>query len=450
MATIQALTAKEILDSLGIPTLEVTLWLDSGAAVVTSVATGTSTGQFETTDLRDNDSARMVGRGVLQAVNHINQTIAPALIGRDPTDQAGLDQLLLQLDDSPRQSKLGGNTLIAVSQAILKAGALSQNWPIYYYLQQKYQLTQNLTIPTCIFCMIDGGVHGSDNLDFQEFQIIPASFIDYPSALNLAVTLYQKLEEVLVNRKAVHATGTLGGFTPNLMTNSEVFDVMIEAIKATPYIFSQDVFFGLDASANNFYYGNRYHLKDKSQAYSSKELMEYYRTMRQAHKVIYLEDPFNLDDTKNWLELTAELGSTTSVSSDSLTDSNSKRITEVSSKKFANTFVLKPSKQATITELLLCVSAARQAGNQIVIAHRSGETNDDLVADLAVGIGANFAKFGPVNRQERLAKYNRLSQIHQEIVNRNAVQTTLEVTVAPIVAATPEVTATPTISNPPV
>ncbi len=420
MSTIQAVTAKEILDSLGVPTIEVTLWLDSGAAVITSVATGTATGRFETTDLRDNDPNRMVGKGVLKAVENINQIIAPQLVGKDPTDQAGLDQLLLQLDNTPRQTKLGGNTLIAVSQAILKAGAISQNWPIYYYLQQKYQLTVQLTIPTCVFCMVDGGAHGTDNLDLQEFQIIPASFMDYPSALNLAVTLYQKLEEVLVSRKAIHATGTLGGFTPNLYTNLEVFDLLLETIKMSPYVFSQDVFFGLDAAANNFFYNNRYHLKDKPQAYSTAELLEYYRHVRDAYKVIYFEDPFHLEDATGWQNLTAELGSTTSVSADSLTDTQSARVATAAAQKMANTFVLKPSKVATITELVASATAARQAGAQIVMAHRSGETSDDLIADLAVGLGADYAKFGPVNHLERLAKYNRLSQIHQELAAANA------------------------------
>lgn len=439
MATIQALSAREILDSMGMPTLEVSLWLDSGAAVVASIASGTSTGRYETTDLRDNDRNRMVGKGVLQAVANINQSIAPQLIGKDPTDQAGIDQLLLQLDGTEKQSKLGGNALIAVSLAVLKAGALSHNLPVYYYLQQKYQLTESFTIPTCIFTMIDGGAHGSDNLDFQEFQIIPASFMDYPSALNMAVTLYQKLEEVLVAHKAIHSTGTLGGFTPNLLTNGEVFDLLTEAIKASTYVYSQDVFFGLDAGATALFYGSRYHLKDKPQPYSSTELTTYYRDLRQAHTVIYFEDAFSQEDTKSYQDMMLELGATTHIAVDSLIDGSSKRLAEVSQQKIANTFVLKPSKQATVTELLLCVSEAKKTNSRLVLSHRSGETNDDVIADIAVGVGADYVKFGAVNRQERLAKYNRLSQIYQELA-------TMAATAA---AQTPAVEApSATIANP--
>ena len=418
MATIQALTAREILDSLTVPTIEVTLWLDSGAAVVTSVSTGTNTGKFETTDLRDNDMNHMVGKGVLKAVKNINEIIAPALIGKDPTDQVGLDQLLLNLDGTANQAKLGGNAIIAVSQAILKAGAIANNWPIYYYIQQKFQLTQTLAIPTAIFCMIDGGAHGSDNLDFQEFQIIPASFMEYPAALNLAVTLYQKLEEVLVAHKPIHSTGTLGGFSPNLMSNVDVFDLLIETIKASQYIFSQDVFFGLDAAANEIFYSSKYHLKDKNQAYSSGEMLEYYKNIRNTYKVIYFEDPFIPDDLNSWKALVADIGATTLVSADSLIDSQPLRAETVLSQKLANAIVLKPSKVATISELFKSVSVAKKTGAQIIIAHRSGETNDDLIADIAVGVGADYAKFGPVNRQERLSKYNRLSQIYLELANQ--------------------------------
>ncbi len=430
MATIQALSAREILDSLGIPTLEVSLWLDSGAAVVASIASGTSTGRYETTDLRDHDHDRMVGKGVLQAVANINQTIAPQLIGKDPTDQAGIDQLLLQLDGTEKQSRLGGNTLIAVSLAVLKAGALSHNLPVYYYLQQKFQLTDSFALPTCIFTMIDGGAHGSENLDFQEFQIIPASFLDYPTALNMAVTLYQKLEEVLVLHKAIHSTGTLGGFTPNLMTNGEVFELLAEAIKASNYVYSQDVFFGLDAGANALWNANRYRLKDKPQPYTATELIAYYRDLRQAHKVIYFEDAFSQEDVKSYQDLMVELGQTTNIAVDSMIDGSSKRVAAVTQQKAANTFVLKPSKQATVTELLLCVSEAKKAAARIVLSHRSGETNDDVIADIAVGVGADYVKFGAVNRQERLAKYNRLTQIHQELAAMAASAPTPEATAA--------------------
>jgi enolase len=207
MAKIQNIFSREILDSRGIPTVECTLWLDTGQTVTTSVPSGTSKGKYEALELRDNDPTRMLGQGVLKAVNNLNTLIAPQLIGKDPTQQEEIDQILIGLDGSPTKSNMGANTLLAASQAVLKAGAVASQLPLYSYIQQRYQLTNALTIPTCIYSLINGGEHGADNLDIQEFQIIPASFVDFPGSLNMAVVLFHKLEEVLMAKGAIHSVG---------------------------------------------------------------------------------------------------------------------------------------------------------------------------------------------------------------------------------------------------
>jgi enolase len=415
MPNIQGIYAREILDSRGLPTIECTLWLDNGGIVVTSVPAGTSVGKYEAKELRDNDPSRMMGKGVLQAVNNINTIIAPQLVGKDPTQQKEIDQLLITLDGTPDKSKLGANTILGVSQAVCKAGALTNNVALYYYIFNTFQLAQELFIPTNIFTVINGGEHGADNLDLQEFQILPASHISFPESLSMAVTLFQKLEEVLILKGAIHSVGLVGGFTPNLYSNSDVFEILVETIKSSPYTLAQDLFFGVDAAASEFYSGGKYTLRDRSQPYANNELIEYYKKIRSLYNVFYLEDPFAEDDTGSWETITKYLGDTTRIVGDSLLATNEAKVKEAIEKKYCNTLLVKPNQVGTITETIGVISLARQAGWSIVVSHRSGETNDDFIADFAVGVGAEYSKFGPPNRGERTAKYNRLAQIYQEL-----------------------------------
>ena len=415
MPKIQGIYAREILDSRGLPTVECTLWLDTGGIVITSVPTGTSVGKYEAMELRDKDPNRMIGKGVLKAVQNINALIAPQIVGKDPTQQEEIDQLLLTLDGTADKSNLGANTILGVSQAVCKAGALTNNVALYYYIFNKYQLTHELLIPSNIFSVINGGEHGADNLDLQEFQILPASHISFPESLSMAVTLFQKLEEILVLKGAIHSVGLVGGFTPNLYSNSDVFEILVETIKSSPYTLAQDLFFGVDAAASEFYGGGRYTLRDRAQPYTSSELLEYYQKLRSLYNVFYLEDPFADDDTGSWQKITAALGETTKIVGDSLVATSLERVQEAIDKKFCNTLLVKPNQVGTITETIKVISLARQAGWSIVLSHRSGETNDDFIADFAVGVGAQYTKFGPPNRGERIAKYNRLSQIYLEL-----------------------------------
>ncbi|NCN03979.1 MAG: phosphopyruvate hydratase [Candidatus Pacebacteria bacterium] len=415
MSTIQQIYAREVLDARGIPTIECSLWLDDGRSVMTTVPSGTSTGKYEAKELRDNDPNRMVGRGVLKAVNNVNFILGPQLIGKDPTNQTDNDQLLVNLDGSRDKSKLGANAIIAVSQTILKAGALSSNLPLYKYIQQKYQLTNTLSIPNCVFNLIEGGKHGAENLDIQEFEIIPASHLNYPDALNMAVTIYTKLREVLIMKGAIHSTGLNGGYTPNLFNNTDAFEIIIETIKATPYTFAQDVFLGADMSASSFYENGKYILKDKSQPYSANELAKYYKSLKELYHVFYIEDAFQEDDVKAWKELTLDIGSTSMIVGDSLLVTSLEKTTKAIQDKLCNSVLVKPNQTGTVSETIQVIKLAKESGWQVIVSHRSGGTIDDFVVDLAVGTGAQYVKFGPPNRGERIAKYNRLSTIYSEL-----------------------------------
>lgn len=415
MATITNVSAREILDSRGIPTIECTLWLDTGHVVTADAPSGTSKSKYEAIELRDGDSNRMNGLGVQTAVNNINTIIGPQLIGKDPTQQTELDQMMVNLDGTANKSHLGSNAIIAVSIALVKAGAAASNVPVYYYLFQKYQLTSELAIPNCIYTLMNGGEHGADNLDLEEFQVIPASHIDFVQSLNIAVTLYSKLEEVLILKGAVHSVGLVGGFTPNLFNNADAFEIIIEAIKASPYTFAQDVFFGTDASASSFFESGKYTLKDKSQPYSSDELMDYYKMLRNNYHVFYLEDIFQEDDWKSWAKITAELGSTSMIAADGLIAGPLEKTTKAIEQKLANTAVIKPNQLGTVSETIQQIYTIKQAGWQCVVSHRSGDTTDNFIADFAVGVGANYVRFGPPNRGERVAKYNRLLEIDQQL-----------------------------------
>lgn len=416
MPIIQNIFAREILDGRGQPTIECSVWLDNGVYAQSNAPSGTSVGKYEALDLRDQEQ-RMLGMGVTKAVNNINTVILPALKGKDALDQAGIDAALVQLDGTEKRTKLGGNAMIAVSQAVMKAAALASGVPLYYYIWQKYQLAPTMSLPTCIYTMINGGSHGATNLDFQEFQIVPASHLDFIQSLEMASLLFQKLEEVLISKGAIHSVGLDGGFAPNLYNNTDAFEILIETIKKSPYTYIQDLFFGVDIAASEFFNAGKYSLKDKSQPYSPRELVEYYKNMRKLYHVFAIEDPFQEDDWQSWKELTMELGDTSTIIGDNLLVGNLTRTQKAIQEKACNAILIKPNQVGTISETIEVIKVAQAAQWQVVVSHRSGETNDDFIADFAVGVNASYVKFGPPNRGERIAKYNRLLQIYYELLN---------------------------------
>ncbi len=341
MAKIVDMHAREILDSRGFPTVEVKVTLDSGQSVTASVPGGTSNGKHEAVEIRDNDPARMGGKGVKKVIDTINTVIKPLFIGQDPIRQTSADQTLYNLDGTPDKSKLGANAMLGASMAICKAGAASVNLPLYKYFQEKYGLVQALKIPAPIFNLINGGQHGAGNLDFQEFHIIPTSNKSFPQCLQLGVEMFMALEQVLIAKNAIHSVGVEGGFAPNLFTNLDALELLVEAMKRTPYMFGQDLFFGLDVSANAIYKNSKYSIRDRQEPFSAKELMEYYKDLNSKYHIFSIEDPFYEDDWDAWKEFTAQISDHVVVVGDDLLTTNKDRLLRAIKEKSCTAILVK-------------------------------------------------------------------------------------------------------------
>jgi enolase len=415
MPAIKQIFSQEIIDCRGIPTLETTVVLDNDVYATSSVPTSISTGKYEAKEARDGDPERYQGLGVLKAVQSVNTTISDALKGMDPIKQGEIDLRLLELDGTADKSKLGANTILSVSQAVCKTAAAAHKLPLYRYLSLKYRLKDTIKIPTPCFNVINGGKHGAGNLDFQEFLIFPSSRFAYHQSLQLGVEIFYELERSLIDKNAIHSVGVEGGFAPNLFTNLDAIEIITLAIKQTRYQYGHDVFIGLDAAASSFVRGNKYTIKDRSQSFSAKEFIEYYKDLNDQYHIISLEDPLTEDDWQSWTELTAELGGKILVVGDDLLTTNKTRVEKAIQSKSCTAILVKPNQIGTITESIEVIKIAQDAGWAVFISARSGETNDDFIADFAVGIGAEYAKFGAPSRGERTVKYNRLLKIEQEL-----------------------------------
>lgn len=412
---IKAVKAREILDSRGNPTIETEVILDDGSIGIASVPSGTLVGKYEAVELRDNDPERFGGMGVLKAVKNVNQIIAPKLIGMDAAYQGRIDKLLVDLDGTPNKAKLGGNAILSVSQAVLEASAASYQMPIYAYVQAKYQTNKSSVMPTPIFNVINGGKHGAGNLDFQEFHIIPSVRKTYHEALQCGQEIYYSLKKVLAFRGAIHSVGDEGGFTPNLFTNMDALEIIMEAIGATKYQFAKDLFLGLDVAAAFFYKNGKYTIKDKAQPFSRNEFIEYYVDLNNNYHLFSLEDPLYQEDWEGWASLTRSIGKNTIIVGDDLLCTNSQRVKKAISQKACSAILVKPNQAGTISEVVEVIQLAKNADWRIIVSHRSGETNDDFIADFAVGIGADYIKFGAPARGERIVKYNRLLKIEEKL-----------------------------------
>jgi len=418
MSKIKQIWAREILDSRGIPTVEAACQLDSGAVAVFSVPGGTSTGSFEAVELRDAEVNRFQGLGVLRAVENVNRILGPALVGADPVGLEEADQKLNRLDGTENKSKLGANAILAVSGAVTKAGALSQNLPLYTWINQLSQKTGGgaiTRIPTPLFNMINGGRHGAGNLDFQEFFIIPASNKSFRDGLRAGVEIYHTIGENLQRRGAIHSVGDEGGFAPNLFTNADALEVFVSSVKETPYTMGVDVFLGLDVAATSFFKNGQYQIRDKSAPLSDNGLAEYYKTINDQYRLAVIEDPFAEDAWESWKKFAAAFKDQTLIVGDDLLATNPKRVQKAIAEKACTGILVKPNQIGTISETLAVIKLARSAGWKIVVSHRSGETNDSFIADFAVGVAADYLKFGAPCRGERVSKYNRLSAIENEL-----------------------------------
>ena len=404
MAKINKLFAREILDSRAIPTIEVICVLDDGGIGVSSPP---SNGAHE---LRDNDPNRYLGMGVQKAVANINQTLATLFVGMVLNSVSELDQKLLSLN-----LNLGGNALLGISIAFTKAMAASAKVPLYRYIAQLANIGSALSMPAALFNMINGGSHGAGNLDFQEFWIVPNHPDTFARSLETGSVIYQNLKKLLARRGAIHSVGDEGGFAPNLFTNLDALEILNESIiqaKRKPNI---DIELGLDLAPSYFYKDGRYLIKDRSSPMETGEFIDYLRDLNSQYHLRLLEDPLAENDWKGWSQITAELGNTTIIVGDDLLMTDPEKVKKAIAEKACNAILVKLNELSTVSENLNVIKIARDAGWKIVVSHRSGETNDTFIADLAVGVGADFVKFGAPARGERVAKYNRLLAIETEL-----------------------------------
>jgi len=410
MAKIKSVYAREILDSRGNPTIETTIWTDTNHGAVASIPSGASTGRLEAVELRDADPQRFDGMGELKAVANVNQIISKYIIGLDPTQQNNIDQILLNLDGTENKSKLGANAILSVSQACFEVAAASLDMPTFEYVVAKYGLTTPtaLHLPTPIFNLINGGKHGAGNLDFQEFHVIPSSQKKFSESLEIGSELYHNLKKILVEKKAIHSVGDEGGFAPNLFSNADAIELLVETIESSPYKLNQDVFLGLDMAASGLLKGGKYKITDVKDNLSGEQFRDFIIDMNKKYSLLSIEDPFDQDDWKDWVDLTANIGKQTMIVGDDLLVTNRKRLEEAIQKNACNAIIIKPNQVGTISEAVSVVKLAKKNNFSVVVSHRSGDTDEDFLADFAVGVGADFVKFGAPGRGERVAKYNRM------------------------------------------
>lgn len=416
MAKIRKVTAREILDSRGYPAVEATVFLDDGTRATASCPNSKSKGSYEAFELYDNDIKHFAGKGVQKAIANIQDQISPQLVGIDATDQRLVDVTMLQLDGTQAKTKLGANAILPVSIAVARAAAKSSVVPLFLYLRN-FITKENLglKLPTPIFDILNGGVHGGYNSDFQEFTVIPATSKSFDEAMEIGVSVYHHLGELLTKNSLPTTIGDEGGFAPPMATNEDGFSLLTQAISASNLRLGYDVFTGLDAAANNFNIDQKYKIKDKALALSSPEITAFYQDLVKRHHTIYLEDPLAEDDWEGWTDLFSQISQHALVVGDDIIASNPLRLQLAINKHAINALVIKPNQIGTVLETLAVAEIARHAGLKLIIANRSGETNDEFIADLAVAIAADHVKFGAPARGERVAKYNRLMYINEQI-----------------------------------
>lgn len=415
-AKIYSITAREILDSRGNPTVETTVILTSGYRGVAAAPSGVSTGKYEALELRDRDTSRFGGMGVLHAVTNVNTEIQNKLRGMDALSQGAIDKTLVDLDGTPNKSRLGANAILSVSVATAIAAAAASRLPLYSYFRK---IAGYAAVPARIgaplFNLIEGGMHATGAMDFQEFHIIPATNKSYHTAMQIGVEIMRAVKDVLIYRNTSHAVGDEGGFAPNLITNAEVFDVFTEATKNTPYKLGVDVFFGLDVAANHIYADGGYHIKDRAQAFNAAQFIDYFKKLKETNPLIVLEDPLGEDDWDGWKLAMKEIGGDVLIVGDDLLVTSAEKLTRAIAEKACSAILLKPNQIGTLSEFFAVNYLAKQHNIKTILSHRGGETTDTYIADLAVALETDYVKFGAPARGERVAKYNRLLQIENEL-----------------------------------
>ncbi|ABB13754.1 MULTISPECIES: phosphopyruvate hydratase [Carboxydothermus] len=411
MSEIREVIAREILDSRGNPTVEVDVILEDGTWGRAAVPSGASTGAFEAVELRDNDPQRYLGKGVTQAVENVNSIIGPEILGFDALDQVGIDEYLIELDGTPNKGKLGANAILGVSMAVAKAAANYLGLPLYRYLGG----TNARVLPAPMMNILNGGKHADNNVDIQEFMIMPLGASSFSEALRMGAEVFHNLKKVLKGKGYNTAVGDEGGFAPNLKSNEEAIEVIVEAIEKAGYTPGKDIYIALDVAATELYKDGFYVLEGEGVKKSAAEMVEYYEKLCAKYPIISIEDGMSEEDWDGWKLLTERLGKKIQLVGDDLFVTNVERLQKGIDLGVANSILIKLNQIGTITETLNTIELARQNGYTTIISHRSGETEDTTLADLAVAVNAGMIKTGAPSRTDRVAKYNQLLRIEEEL-----------------------------------
>ena len=412
MSEIADVYAREIIDSRGNPTLEVEVFLESGVMGRAAVPSGASTGEREALELRDGDKSRYMGKGVLKAVNNVNTLIADQLIGMEVTDQVGIDNKMLELDGTEFKSNLGANAILGVSLAVAKAAAEDVGLTLYQYIGG----VNAKELPLPMMNIINGGAHADNNVDIQEFMIMPAGAKNFAEALRMGAEVFHTLKSVLKSKGYNTAVGDEGGFAPNLKSNEEALEVIVEAIEKAGYRPGTDVLLALDVASSELFKNGKYFLENEPQPEkTSEQLIDFYENLVNKYPIISIEDGMAENDWDGWKKLTERLGKRIQLVGDDLFVTNTKILQEGIDKGIANSILIKLNQIGTLTETLDAIETAKRAGYTTVISHRSGETEDTTLADLAVAVNAGQLKTGSLCRTDRVCKYNQLLRIEDEL-----------------------------------
>lgn len=411
MAMITEVYAREILDSRGNPTIEVEVCLEDGSVGRAAVPSGASTGAHEAVELRDDDKNRYLGKGVTKAVDNVNDVIAEALIGLEATRQVEIDEMLIRLDGTSNKGKLGANAILGVSMAVAKAAAASVGLPLYLYLGGVY--AQELPVP--MMNILNGGQHADNNVDIQEFMIMPVGAASFSEALRMNAEIYHGLKALLNAKGLGTGLGDEGGFAPNLKSNEEAIEVILEAVKKAGYKPGEDIMIALDVAASEFYKDGKYQMEGEGLVKTSNQMVDYLAALCEKYPIVSIEDGLAEDDWKGWKALTKKLGTKVQLVGDDLFVTNEERLLEGIKNDTANAILIKVNQIGTLTETFNAIETAKRAGYTCIISHRSGETEDTTLADIAVAVNAGQIKTGAPARTDRVAKYNQLLRIEEDL-----------------------------------
>ncbi len=414
MTEIVDIRAREILDSRGNPTVEAEVELETGVVGSACVPSGASTGSREALELRDKDPARYLGKGVLTAVANVNAEIRPALLGLDVENQRELDEKMLALDGTENKAKLGANAILAVSLAIANAAAQAKKMALYEYLAELDGSPGRYSMPVPMMNIINGGEHADNNVDIQEFMILPVGVANFSEAIRCGAEIFQTLKAILAARGLSTAVGDEGGFAPNLPSNEAALEVIMEAIQKAGYVPGKDVYLGLDCAASEFYSNGKYHLSGEGREFDADGFSDYLVGLADRYPILSIEDGMDESDWAGWALLTQKLGKRLQLVGDDLFVTNAKILRRGIEQGIGNSILIKLNQIGTLTETLEAIHMAKAAGYSVVISHRSGETEDTTIADLAVATAAGQIKTGSLCRSDRVAKYNRLLRIEDQ------------------------------------